>query len=175
MKLNCKKYSYLTPIIIIVAITLFSYKADSSYSLYQESISSSSGQFSIPSCTKCDATSEPACLGSQSPLCSADESIPTCQLTGDVCNPVCPSVNIAGGNSPFCSTKYFFVDGFGAGIQIHSVADNSSKILISTITGGLIKEPDEKCPGPNSHFNGYLTNYSDPEPDGCGWGDVVIF
>ena len=58
MKLNCKKYSYLTPIIIIGAITLFSYKADSSYSLYQESISSSSGQFSIPSCTKCDPDSE---------------------------------------------------------------------------------------------------------------------
>ena len=176
MKPRLKKYCY--SIIIIAMAMLFGCQISLGYNLHEESgsnITNSSGESDIPFCRSCDSNSEPMCTGSQSPLCSADQSIPTCQLTGDFCNPTCPSANIAGGNSPFCSTKYLIIDGDGAGIQIHSIADNPSKILISTITGGLIKEPDEKCPGPNSHFNGYLINYSDPAPNGCGWGHVVIF
>ena len=179
MKLKLKKYYYLISAAVIAITMVSTYQVNANYSLYQESATSSSGQFSIPSCTTCDASSEPTCSGFQSPLCSVDQSIPTCQLTGNFCNPACPSANIAGGNSPFCSTKYFFVDGPGAGIQIYSGSDNTFKISFNTnsttFANGTIKKPDEKCPGPNSHFNGDILNFSDSEPNGCGWGHVVIF
>lgn len=174
MKLNLKKHCYL------IAFVVFSVINNLHQALGLET-SSSSGQFSIPVCSSCDSVSisEPTCSRTTSPKCTEnDTDIPTCQLIGNVCSPACPSTDSPNSNfpnNPFCSTKYLFVDGDGAGIQIYSVSDNPSKILISTITGGSIKEPDEKCLGPNSHFNGYLINYSDPQPDGCGWGHVVIF
>ncbi len=184
MNLSFKKHCYSILIIIIVTVTLFSHQVDSSYNLYQESGSSSSGQFSIPVCSSCNSASEsePTCSGTTSPQCPEhDSDLPSCKLVGNFCSPSCPGTVLDPNTgfpvpaTPFCNTKYLIIDGSGAGIQIFSTSDNPSKILISTITGGSIKEPDEKCSGPNSHFNGYLLNYSDPEPDGCGWGHVVIF
>ena len=176
MKLNLKKYCYL------IALVIFSIIND----LHQVSgmeTTSSSGQFSIPVCSSCNSASEsePTCSGTTSPQCSIAEDKPSCELVGDICTPSCPGTSLDPNTgfsipaTPFCNTKYLITDGLGAGIQIYSVSDNPSKILISTITGGSIKEPDEKCLGPSSHFNGYLLNYSDPEPDRCGWGHVVIF
>jgi len=175
--MNIKKLYYLISIIIV--ITLFSLRAISDSNLNQEAGSNGSAELGIPTCTSCNSNSEPTCSGSQSPLCSVDQNIPTCQLIGNLCNVTCPITNFAGSNSPFCSTKYFFIDGPGAGIQIYSSNENPIAISFSTnsisLANGSIKEPDQGCAGPESHFNGDILNFSDSDPDGCGWGHVTIF
>ncbi len=182
MKQKPRKYSYLILIIAIISNMVFIKDVSSHINLFQESISnnsSSSGQFSIPSCTQCEIESKPTCLGAQSPLCSVTGGEATCQLIGNICSSVCPDANFAAPNLPFCSTKYFFIDGDGSGIQIYSGADSPLKIPMTinstTIADGIINEPNSDCNGSNLHFNGTISNFSDPDPTGCGWGHVVTF
>ena len=168
---------------------LFGYQPSLGYNLYQESAASSSGQFSIPSCTKCDAGSEPTCSGTTSPQCPNDDSdLPSCQLVGDTCAPSCPgtvqdpNTGFPVPATPFCNTKYLIIDGDGAGIKLFSTSDNPLKIThnenSTTFSDGLINTPDEKCPGTNFYFTGTIFNFVfnslAPAPT-CGWGHVVIF
>ena len=187
MKLNLKKNCYLIAVIIFSVILIFMEHARSNNNSYQASgieTTSSSGQFSIPTCSSCNSVSvsEPTCSGTTSPKCTEnDTDVPSCQLIGDLCSPVClptdpPNSNFP--NNPFCSTKYLLVDGDGAGIQLYSGIESPSKISSTTnsttLADGFIKEPDENCAGPNPHFNGFISNFS-VSPGGCGWGHVVIF